>query len=151
MARTAKTHVETLSAPRLVRSKTAVDAAMAAAMAGLRSHARQVGRPRRKQSLAWTLGPAEKPSAALYAEVLWDWMYVKYLWVAPRQRRSGFGAGLMNAAEQHARTLKLTGIWVDTFSFQAPEFYRRLGFLPFGQIEEYPRGERRIFFSKRLS
>jgi hypothetical protein len=38
---------------------------------------------------------------------------------------------------------------VDTFSFQAPEFYRKLGFREFGRID-YPPEHQRIFFQKQL-
>ncbi|MGH8409424.1 MAG: GNAT family N-acetyltransferase, partial [Pseudomonas sp.] len=42
------------------------------------------------------------------------------------------------------------GIWLDTFSFQAPGFYRKLGFSEFGHIAEYPPGHTRHFFQKHL-
>ena len=41
-------------------------------------------------------------------------------------------------------------IFLNTYSFQAPGFYRKLGFRSFGQIRNYPRGESRIFFVKTL-
>jgi hypothetical protein len=34
--------------------------------------------------------------------------------------------------------------------FQAPEFYRALGYSEFAQINDYPPGHRRFFFQKRL-
>src|ERR1700733_998696 len=39
--------------------------------------------------------------------------------------------------------------WVDTFSFQAPGFYPKLGYEVFGELD-YPPGPRRIFFQKHL-
>jgi ribosomal protein S18 acetylase RimI-like enzyme len=53
-------------------------------------------------------------------------------------------------AEDLAREMNCIGIWLDTFDFQAPEFYRRLGFSEFGQIEDHPPGHRRFFMRKRL-
>jgi ribosomal protein S18 acetylase RimI-like enzyme len=39
----------------------------------------------------------------------------------------------------------------NTYSFQAPGFYRKLGFRSFGLIRNYPRGASRIFFVKPLA
>ena len=43
------------------------------------------------------------------------------------------------------------GIRVDTFSFQAPGFYERLGYQRFGKLENYPNGYETIFYFKALS
>jgi ribosomal protein S18 acetylase RimI-like enzyme len=56
----------------------------------------------------------------------------------------------MHAAEAEARRRGLTGIWLDTWTFQAPGFYRKLGFAEVGRIPNYPPGHDRIFFMKRL-
>jgi hypothetical protein len=39
--------------------------------------------------------------------------------------------------------------WLDTFSFQAPEFYPKFGYREFGRLD-YPPDQQRIFFQKRL-
>ena len=41
-------------------------------------------------------------------------------------------------------------VWVDTFSFQAPGFYPKLGYKVFGELD-YPPGHKRIFLQKRLA
>jgi len=56
----------------------------------------------------------------------------------------------MNLAEQEADRRGCIGVWVDTHSFQAPGFYERLGYSPFGVIEDYPPGHSRLFLQKRL-
>jgi hypothetical protein len=38
---------------------------------------------------------------------------------------------------------------LDTFSFQAPEFYRRMGYEVFGVLD-YPPDHKRIFLKKQL-
>ncbi len=40
--------------------------------------------------------------------------------------------------------------WVDTFSFQAPGFYRELGYEAFGELD-YPPEHKRFFLKKRLT
>lgn len=47
--------------------------------------------------------------------------------------------------EDEARVWEMRGIWLDAFSFQAPEFYRRLGSSEFGRIDHFPEGAARRF------
>jgi GNAT superfamily N-acetyltransferase len=83
--------------------------------------------------------------------VLYDWMFIQFVSVAAELRGQGLGKMLMQKAEDWAREQGLGGMWLDTFAFQAPDFYRSLGFVEFGTIENHPSGSRRIFFQKRLA
>ncbi|ARE84775.1 Acetyltransferase [Roseovarius sp. EC-HK134] len=78
------------------------------------------------------------------------WVFVELLAVAEESRGKGVGGQLMARVEQEARLRRMDGIWLDTFSFQAPEFYKRLGYSEFGRIDGYPENEARLFFVKRL-
>ncbi len=82
---------------------------------------------------------------------VWGWLYVRYLWVHDRWRGRGQGARLMQAAEVEAEKRACTGIWVSTYSFQAPTFYQKLGYQEFGRIDDFPKGHRRLFYEKRLT
>ena len=42
------------------------------------------------------------------------------------------------------------GARLDTFEFQAPGFYEKLGYTRFGRIDDHPRGYSRFFMQKRL-
>jgi ribosomal protein S18 acetylase RimI-like enzyme len=56
----------------------------------------------------------------------------------------------MAMAEDLARERGCVGVWLDTFDFQAPEFYRKHGYEQFGRLDDYPPGHQRLFFQKRL-
>jgi len=89
--------------------------------------------------------------AGLYG---WTWgrcCEIKTLWVHKQYRGQGLGMRLMAAVEEEARTRGAEQIVLSTHSFQAPDFYRRLGFEPVGYIEDYPVGHQHIFYRKRLS
>lgn len=86
----------------------------------------------------------------LTARISFNRMFVEMLVVPERLRGQGVGRQLMDEAEQQARAHRCTGIWLDTFSFQAPGFYEKLGFSVFGEIPDYPPGHSRIFLHKPL-
>jgi len=74
----------------------------------------------------------------LYAKVSGQWLFVELLVVPEIARGLGMGSKLMGMAETLAHEKGCQGIWLDTFSFQAPDFYLRLGFSIFGELKDYP-------------
>ena len=88
--------------------------------------------------------------AGLVAQVYAGWLFVKFLWVRADLRRSGIGSGLLAEAERRALALGCHSAWLDTFSFQGPEFYPKFGYREFGRLD-YPPGHQRIFLQKQLT
>ena len=86
----------------------------------------------------------------LYGRMIFRWMFIELLSVPEQGRGQGIGSKLMAQAEALAREKNCYGVWLDTFDFQAPEFYKKLGFSQFGEIVDYPPGHKRHFFQKRL-
>ncbi|WP_338522648.1 GNAT family N-acetyltransferase [Pseudomonas batumici] len=87
----------------------------------------------------------------LYAKISGQWLFVELLVVPEIARGQGMGSKLMSMAEALARKKGCQGIWLDTFSFQAPDFYLRLGFSIFGELKDYPvAGHNRFFMQKRF-
>ena len=87
--------------------------------------------------------------AGLDAMVYTGWLFVKLLWVHADLRRGGIGRGLLAEAERRAVEHGCHSVWLDTYSFQAPEFYKKQGYVPFGAID-VPPGHQRIFLQKPL-
>lgn len=83
----------------------------------------------------------------------WSWgetAYVRYLFVPGSLRGKGHGAQLMAAFEAEVRRRHCRQIVLETHSFQAPAFYRRLGFRITGHVEHYPKGHQYITLAKAL-
>jgi GNAT superfamily N-acetyltransferase len=84
----------------------------------------------------------------------WTWgtcAGVEMLWVAQAHRGDGWGARLMAAAEEAATSRGCVQVLVSSFTFQAPDFYRRLGYSEFARSEGLPAdGHADVHFRKQL-
>ena len=84
----------------------------------------------------------------LIGELHWGWLRISVLAVAERLAAPGWGRRLVEEAERRAVAAGCRRAWVDTFTFQAPGFYERLGYRAFGELPDYPPGEGRVFLMK---
>jgi len=75
---------------------------------------------------------------------------ISQLWVHESARQQGVGRSLMLAVEAHSRSRNCTQIVLSSHSFQAPDFYRQLGYIEQARIPGYPRGHSDIHFIKYL-
>jgi GNAT superfamily N-acetyltransferase len=83
----------------------------------------------------------------------WIWgecLEIAYLWVHAELRGQGYGTRLMERLEAEARQRGCRISALDTFSFQAPEFYTKLGYEIFGSVAGYPNGVQKFFLRKQL-
>lgn len=87
--------------------------------------------------------------AGLKARTAYSWMFIDWLWVSSEQRGNGLGKQLLDMAEDAARTRGCIGAYVDTYSFQAPDFYLKSGYEEFGRIDDMPPGHSCIWLRKR--
>ena len=76
--------------------------------------------------------------------------FVSAIFVDQRFRSLGIGRELMRRAEELALEHKCDAIYLDTFDYQAPGFYKKLGFEVFGKLDDYPRGHQRFYLMKRI-
>ncbi|MCU0566932.1 MAG: GNAT family N-acetyltransferase [Oculatellaceae cyanobacterium Prado106] len=103
-----------------------------------------------KVSFTWSIRDGQALIGVLTADLLWDWLYVDELWVDERYRGQGWGKTLMERAEDYAVSQQLVGLWLWTQSWQAADFYQRLGYQEFARFEDFPRGHSRIGFRKHF-
>lgn len=86
----------------------------------------------------------------LWGESDYDWLFIELLVVSEEFRKRGIGSALIKKAEEIAGDRGCIGIRVDTFNFQAPGFYKKLGYRIFGRLVNYPNGYERLFYFKTL-
>lgn len=111
----------------------------------------QIGQARAEKLALLIKDETGNTQGGLYAKVSGQWLFIELLVVPEAARGQGMGAKLMNKVEVLAREKGCQGIWLDTFSFQAPDFYLGLGFSVFGELKDYPvAGHNRFFMQKRF-
>lgn len=84
----------------------------------------------------------------LHGNFEWDFLVIKRLWVA--EHGKGLGSQLLKKAETKALEKGKKGVWLDTFEFQAREFYEKQGYTVFGEIPEAAGDFDRYFLMKRF-
>ena len=75
---------------------------------------------------------------------------VDFLWIDEKFRRMGYGKDLMLKVEGMAKEAGCISANTMTMSFQAPQFYEKLGYKTVGVFEEYPEGIKKFFLEKKL-
>lgn len=91
-----------------------------------------------------------KMLAGLIGETHGNWLSVEFLWVSEELRRKGIGSSILKKAEETAREKGCKYAFLDTFSFQAPEFYKKHGYREVFALEQYPVTGKRYYFTKNL-
>jgi len=89
--------------------------------------------------------------AGVLSTLCWNWLELDILWVDEEQRHQGHGSRLIHEVERIAREKCCDFIMLNTFSFQAPDFYRKHGYRLMTTIENAPTGHRHYYFKKDLT
>ena len=77
-------------------------------------------------------------------------IYIDVLWVAEHLQKQGYGTKLLETAEREAINNGCMFSMVDTYDFQAEEFYVKNGYERIGEIKNYWHGHSKIFLRKKL-
>ena len=125
---------------------------VAALADGLNAHALpHTGVSGFKPLAAWLRDDQGVLVGGAYGFVNWNWLFINLVWLRDDTRGQGHGRRVILALEDAARTRGCTHAHLDTFSFQARDFYEKLGYEVFSTLEDYPPGHRRFFMKKALS
>ena len=80
----------------------------------------------------------------------WRCIYIDTFWIDESMRGEGLGTLLLEEVERVAKKNGSHLIHLDTFDFQAKDFYLAHGYSVFGELEDSPKGHTRYFMSKVL-
>jgi N-acetylglutamate synthase-like GNAT family acetyltransferase len=89
-------------------------------------------------------------AAGLNGATYFGWLFIEHLWVREDCRKEGFGKKLVTMAEAQAQKRGCRHVYLDTFSFQAPDFYKKMGYSEYAKFDDFPGKHSRYFFKKDL-
>ena len=95
-------------------------------------------------------GPDQTVLGGVIGITYWDWLYIDLIWLPEEYRGRGYGHRLLTLAEEEVRQRGTKHVYLDTFSFQAPDFYKKHGYRVFGELNDFPAGHQRYFLTKEL-
>jgi GNAT superfamily N-acetyltransferase len=122
----------------------------AAVSAGLARDIDAAFGPADARQLSIVLRDGEDLVGGLNGVIHWRWLYIRHFWIAPAWRGAGHGRTLLARAETEARARNCAGVYLDTFDPGAARFYQACGFVPCGDIPDFPPGHARLFLRKPL-
>jgi GNAT superfamily N-acetyltransferase len=100
-----------------------------------------------------TIVSRDEQGAIMAGLVGWTWggcVEIEYLWVHEHRRGQGYGTRLLAAAEDEARKRGCQQALLITYSFQAPEFYTKVGYTVYAELNDCPNGHKRHYLKKHL-
>lgn len=80
----------------------------------------------------------------------WKCLYIDILWVKEKYRQEGYGSILLKEVEKLAKEQGCNLVHLDTFDFQAKNFYMCHGYEIFGVLDNCPSVHKRYYMSKNL-
>ncbi|NFV13984.1 GNAT family N-acetyltransferase [Clostridium sporogenes] len=80
----------------------------------------------------------------------WNCLYIDALWVKEEYRKDGLGTKLLKEVEKIAKDKNCKLIHLDTFDFQAKDFYIKHGYEIFGILDQCPENHKRYFMKKNI-
>ena len=84
----------------------------------------------------------------LYGGSFGNWMHIWTFWVSEEHRGKSIGSKILSAAEKEAIARRCIGVTLDTYSFQALDFYLKRGYQVFGSLSGYGGGFERHYLQK---
>lgn len=88
--------------------------------------------------------------AGLVAETFGNWLEIEYLFVKEELRGQGIGSKLLQQAENEAKNRNCRFAFVNTYQFQAPDFYLSHGYKEVFALQDYPYTGQRFYYQKDL-
>ena len=81
---------------------------------------------------------------------IWDWLRIDVLWVPDELRGKGYRHRLLDRAEELGRSRGCNFAMLDTFEFEARDFYEAHGYVIQSQTDGFPAGHTQYHLTKVL-
>ena len=84
----------------------------------------------------------------MWAKLWYGWMKVEFAFLPAHRRGQRLGARILSTLETAAVAQGAVGVWMESFSFQAPGFYEKLGYRTVGVLADRPVGYSNSYLAK---
>lgn len=120
-------------------------------VAGMLSYHASKGHPRKVDKFSITIKDENgKLAGCVMATCLYNGMEITSLWVDEDARGRGLGQKLMELVEAEGKKRGMSFAYTNTFTWQAPEFYEKLGYQLYGKLENFPTDNQLSYYRKDL-
>jgi ribosomal protein S18 acetylase RimI-like enzyme len=104
-----------------------------------------------KYLAVWLRDEAGQAVGGLFGWTWAGWLEIRYLWIREDARGLGYGREMLRLAEAEAIARGCERVVLDSYSFQAPGFYQKLGYDVFGSLPGFPGAHTRYYLWKQLA
>jgi len=118
---------------------------------GMLSYHTSKGHPRKTDSYSILLKDKNnKVLGMIIVSFLWNGMRIDSLWIDEVMRNQKWGNKLVRMAETEGVKRGCSFAYTDTFTWQAPTFYEKLGYELYGKLDDFPKGSSLNYYRKNL-
>lgn len=103
-----------------------------------------------RQKLCYAYEEGFQVLAGMSLEFYWGILHINFLWVDEKSRWEKIGEQFLSLAKDIANKNACSIIYLETYSFQAPDFYKRYGFEEFGRLDNIPNENSTLYFMKKI-
>ena len=82
--------------------------------------------------------------------VMWAWYYLTDFYIDKKYRNLGIGKKVIEQVENFAKRNNALGVRIDSWNFQAPKFYQKLGYKIWGKFDDCPPGTTHYYMYKKF-
>jgi len=110
---------------------------------------------KQETSFLWINRIIENENGEIIAGILskmycWNCLYIDTLWIKEEYRKEKLGSKLLKEVEEIAKEKGCHLIHLDTFDFQAKDFYIKYGYEIFGVLDDCPEEHSRYYMKKSI-
>ena len=87
----------------------------------------------------------------LTGKTYWNYLDIEYLWVHETHQNKDIATQVMALAEDEARKRGCSYAMLDTYEFQALDFYIKQGYECFGKLDDYCKKYERYYLKKTIA
>lgn len=100
--------------------------------------------------MVFTLKLGQESIGHVVIQMFWGQLHIKYVLICQEYRGQGFGRALLKHALEYGKKRNCRFAFLETMSFQAPDFYMKLGFKVELKRDGYDNGVSFYYLKKDL-